>query len=414
MNPGSLKIKRILLLELEPINSNEAYIMKKIFYIPVLIISLFTACENEVASPDVNVGEGVQINILPPSVTTVDNQHTRAGWPDNGMPKERMPGGSTIRLYIYDAEATSGVINPVSDKRVRGMEEGVTFRVRSQEEIDASSDKRAVVPCHVDPLTGEALEDITDTDLHLPGSLYDFFAISPAIKLRDWSVNSYQVPGWQLRHGGIMPQGATEPVTLYTSKPLMGVQVGSNDPHVTGGTPGVYNLELEPFTLLTSRVRFIIIPGTDVFNMEIEDRGVVMDGLTFNAFNYNFLIGDAMLRETILDDDDAVFGTVSITSARKITGEAKGYEPGIYEKDDTWELITEVIPNPASGRTYATTVGLTFNLLINDGNYKSYDSYLVDQRFLRGSEYTYEVTVNAGGIFVRGWRNVGWTATIPN
>ena len=50
----------------------------------------------------------------------------------------------------------------------------MTFKVRSQEERNNSSDKRALVPWRVDPVTGEALEDgeITHTDLHLPrGSL---------------------------------------------------------------------------------------------------------------------------------------------------------------------------------------------------------------------------------------------------
>lgn len=384
--------------------------MKKVCYISVFIVSLFTACEMQVPEPDINTDEGTLINILPPSVAASDNQFTRS-WPNNGMAKERMPANSTIRLYIYDGETSSGAINPVSNMRLRDKE--MTYRVRSQEEINGSSDKRAVIPCRVDPLTGEPLGDITDTDLHLPGSLYDFFAISPAIQLDEWPVSGFQVPGLRFRHGGIVSTQSPVPITLYTSKPLRSVQIGSSHPEVTGGTPGFYNLELEPFTLLSSRVRFILIPGKDVDNMEIESRGIVMSGLTYNAFNYNFLIGDSTLRETLFENEEAVLGSVSILNARRITGEEKGYEPGVYEKEDTWEVVTEVIPNPDSGLTTHTDVELTFNLLINGGNYKSYDSKLINQRFLRGSEYTYEVTVNAGGIFVRGWRNVGWTATIP-
>lgn len=385
--------------------------MKKVFYISVFIVGLFTACEKQMPEPDINTGEGTLINILPPKVSTAANKLTRS-WPDNGMPKERMPGNSTIRLYVYDGESASGAINPVSNMRL--IDKEMTFRVRSLAEIDSSSDKRAVVPCRVDPLTGEPLGDISNTDLHLPGSLYDFFAISPAIQLNEWTVDGYQVPGLRFRHGGIVNAQNSTPITLYTSQPLRGVQIVSDDPHVVGGTPGFYNLELEPFTLLSSRVRFIIIPGKDVENMEIESRGIVMSGLTYNAFNYNFLIGDSTLRETLLENSEAVLGSVSILNARKITGEEKDYEPGTYyDKDYTWEVVTEVIPNPNSGLTISTDVGLTFNLMINDGNYKSYSSQLPNQRFLRGSEYTYEVTVNAGGIFVRGWRNVGWTATIP-
>lgn len=388
--------------------------MKKVFYISVFIVSLFTACEKQMPEPDINTGEGTLINILPPKVSTAANKFTRS-WPDNGMPKERMPGNSTIRLYVYDGESASGAINPVSNMRL--IDKEMTFRVRSLDEINSSSDKRAVVPCRVDPLTGEPLGDITNTDLHLPGSLYDFFAISPAIELDESTVNGYnRIPSWRFRHGGIIYEQDSVPITLYTSKPLRGVQVVSDDPQVIGGTPGIYNLELEPFTLLSSRVRFIIIPGKDVENMEIESRGIVMSGLTYNAYNYNFLIGDSTLREPLLEGSEAVLGSVSILNAREITGEEKSYEPGtFYDKKNTWEVITEVIPHSQTlgSPTYITDVGLTFNLMINDGNYKSYNSVLTGQRFLRGSEYTYEVTVNAGGIFVRGWRNVGWTATIP-
>lgn len=382
--------------------------MKRIFYIPVLITCLFASCEEQVPEPVIDTGEGVLVNILPPRVVSADRQHTRADWPDNGEAKVRMPANSTIRLYIFNTESTSGIPNPAS----RNLLKHQAFRVRGLDEIDSSSDKRAVIPCHVDKVTGEPMGDITDTDLHLPGSLYDFFAISPAVLLDSVAIDNIKAPALQFRHGGIMPAGADEPVTVYTSKPCMGVQVGSSDPHVTGGTAGVYNLELEPFTLLSTRVRFIIIPGKDIYNLKIEDRGVVMSNLSYNAFRHNFVIGDPELRPmTFPVGQEPVPGEVSIRNARNVTGKEKGYEAGIHEKEDTWELVTEIIPSQEP--LLHTDVGLMFNLLINDGNYKAYSSQLMNQRFLRGSEYTYEVTVNAGGIFVRGWRNAGWTATIP-
>ena len=118
-----------------------------------------------------------------------------------------------------------------------------------------------------------------------------------------------------------------------------------------------------------------------------------------------------------MTEDDAVFGTASVLNARNVYGQPKGYEDGTHDKSDTWELITEVIPNPDNNAPNDTLrrrdVNLTFHLLINGDNYKSYESVLRNQRFERGSEYTYEVTVNAGGIFVRGWRNAEWTVTIP-
>lgn len=387
--------------------------MKRIFYIPVLIVSLFTACSEEMSEPDINGGgeEGVLINILPPRIATADDQFTRS------IDTEAMPAGSTIRLFVYDANASGGGGNPFSNNRL--IEKEMTFKVRSKEEREKSSDKRAIVPWRVDPTTGKALEngEITDTDLHLPGSLYDFFAISPAVLLDTWVINGLDVPAYRFRHGGVVANEGDLPVTLYTSQPLKGIQISQNAGQVGGGTPGVYNLQLEPFTLLSSRIRFIVIRGNDVNSMRIENRGIEMSNMTYNAFNANFFIGDQTLRETIITTDNAAFGTAKVLNARNVHGEAKGYEPGTHDKTDTWELITEVIPNPDSNAPNDTLrrrdVNLTFHLLINGDNYKSYETVLKNQRFVRGSEYTYEVTVNAGGIFVRGWRNAEWTVTIP-
>lgn len=388
--------------------------IKRIFYIPVLIISLFTACSEQIPEPDTNGGGSadgeVLINILPPRISTSDDQLTRA------ITTAPMPAGSTIRLFIYDATASDADNNPYSNNRL--IKKEMAFRVRSEGEIKSTpSDQRVLVPCEVNEKTGAFIKDITDTDLHLPSSDYDFFAISPAVQLNTRDIDGYDVPAYRFQHGGVVANTGDIPITFYTTKPLKKIQVRQDHGQVTGGTSGVYNLQLEPFTLLSSRVRFVVIRGEDVETMQIEKRGVVMSNMTYDAFRTNFFIGDQKLREIILTEDDAVFGTASVLNARNVEGLPKGYEAGTHDKSDTWELITEVIPNPDNNAPNDTLrrrdVKLTFHLLINGGNYKSYESVLKEQRFERGSEYTYEVTVNAGGIFVRGWRNAEWTVTIP-
>lgn len=386
--------------------------IKRIFYIPVLLISLFTACSEQIPEPDTNGGGGAEgevlINILPPRIATSDDQLTRT------IKTAPMPAGSTIRLFIYDA--TGPGENPYSLNRL--IKKEMAFKVRSEEEIKSTpSDQRVLVPCEVNEKTGAFIKYITDTDLHLPSSDYDFFAISPAVQLSTSDIDGYDVPAYRFRHGGVVAKDGDMPITFYTTKPLKGIKIRQDHEQVTGGTAGVYNLQFEPFTLLSSRVRFVVIPGKDVETMQIEKRGVVMSNMTYNAFSTNFYIGDQKLRETILTEDDAVFGTASVLNASNVEGQPKGYEPGTHDKSDTWELITEVIPNPDNNAPNDTLrrrdVNLTFHLLINGDNYKSYESVLRNQRFERGSEYTYEVTVNAGGIFVRGWRNAEWTVTIP-
>lgn len=386
--------------------------IKRIFYIPVLLISLFTACSEQIPEPDTNGGGGAEgevlINILPPRIATSDDQLTRT------IKTAPMPAGSTIRLFIYDA--TGPGENPYSLNRL--IKKEMAFKVRSEEEIKSTpSDQRVLVPCEVNEKTGAFIKYITDTDLHLPSSDYDFFAISPAVQLSTSDIDGYDVPAYRFRHGGVVANDGDMPITFYTTKPLKGIKIRQDHEQVTGGTAGVYNLQFEPFTLLSSRVRFVVIPGKDVETMQIEKRGVVMSNMTYNAFSTNFYIGDQKLRETILTEDDAVFGTASVLNASNVEGQPKGYEPGTHDKSDTWELITEVIPNPDNNAPNDTLrrrdVNLTFHLLINGDNYKSYESVLRNQRFERGSEYTYEVTVNAGGIFVRGWRNAEWTVTIP-
>ena len=43
-----------------------------------------------------------------------------------------------------------------------------------------------------------------------------------------------------------------------------------------------------------------------------------MSNMTYNAFSTNFFIGEQKLRETILTEEGAVFGTVSIRNARNV------------------------------------------------------------------------------------------------
>ena len=57
-----------------------------------------------------------------------------------------------------------------------------------------------------------------------------------------------------------------------------------------------------------------------------------MSNMTYNAFSTNFFIGEQKLRETILTEEGAVFGTVSIRNARNVYQQPKGYEDGIHEK----------------------------------------------------------------------------------
>ena len=44
------------------------------------------------------------------------------------------------------------------------------------------------------------------------------------------------------------------------------------------------------------------------------------------------LLASKKLRETILTEEGAVFGTVSIRNARNVYQQPKGYEDGIHEK----------------------------------------------------------------------------------
>lgn len=385
---------------------------------------MFTACSEQILDPDTNGGGGnedgeVLINVLPPRIATTDDQFTRSGeWPEISTPNlEDMPAGSTIRLFIYDATAADAANNPYSHNRL--IKKEMAFRVRSKAEIEKSKDKRALVPCNVNAITGAAEGDITNTDLHLPSSDYDFFAISPAVELTPLMVEGgFDVPAYIFRHGGVVGENKLGdlPTTIYTTEPLRSVQVRQAD----GITAGVHNLQLKPFRLLSSRVRFIMVRGKDVDSMRIENRGIVMSNMTYDAFSPNFVIGEPKLRETLLEDSAAVFGSVPILNAREIKNQPTGTNDEKYDYH-TWELITEVIPNPDKNNDHASPpvilterdVKLTFHLLINGDNYKSYEYVLRNQRFVRGSEYTYEVTVNAGGLFVRGWRNNQWTVTIP-
>lgn len=67
--------------------------MKRKFYIPILIVCLFTACSEQIPEPDINGGgDGeVLLNILPPRIATTDDQLTRS-MVTEAMPADRPYG----------------------------------------------------------------------------------------------------------------------------------------------------------------------------------------------------------------------------------------------------------------------------------------------------------------------------------
>lgn len=327
-------------------------------------------------------------------------------WEANGKEPADMEPYSTFRLYVYNSLAMPVQKNPYPPELVGGKT--YTYRVTGPDD-PAEVRTRGAVMCTVDPKTGAWLSDVTDTDLHLPASRYDFFAISPAVELENktvgWPEAKY-VPTKQIQHGGLIVKdrfNRDSLVTLMTTAPKWGVNIAYGSSEVGGGHEGFYNLQPELFTLLTARVKFIIKKGKDVEELAMHPYGVVLSGLSFDAYRPNFILGEQELDPMRAGEDageNAKPGQVTITNYQKIeTGD-----------DYHYELVTELIP---SAQDSETEVQLAFNLYVNGENYKEYKYSLGERSFKRGYSYTYEVTVNAGGIFVRGWTDIGWTATIP-
>lgn len=376
--------------------------MRKAPVILILLIAIVVSgCSKnkpETVTPPPTEAGTVAVRLKNPVIAGQDSYATPSkAWTGNGETPRAMERGRTIRLYIFNSPGDPAQANPYPPELYKLT--SYTFRVTGEGDTPEVKAKGAVL-CNVDPATGNWTTDVTDSDLHLPVGKYDFFAISPAVELENRNVtfpSTRFVPSKQIQHGGLKVKDRLNRdslVTLLTTPPKFGVEV-------SGGPNGVCNVEFGLFSLLTSRVRFIVKRG-DIDDIAMHANGILMTGLSQEAYRPNFALGELELDP--MNQTGVTGGQTRITDFEKI------YDNPTDPDDYHYELLAELLPSPPG---MSSDVDLTLNFYVNGTNYKEYTYTLDDQSYRRGYSYTYQVTVNASGLFVRGWTDIGWTATIP-
>lgn len=361
--------------------------MKYILYI--ILAALFIGCKDtdSVVNPEPSDGL-VMINVMTPQVAT-------------RLSTAPMPANSTIRLYVYK-QATWGTASPelVAEETYRVNENGST------------------VVCTVDPETGVHKEDVANHALHLPADTYNFYSVSPAVKLRN--ISGSTLPGLIIDHGSKLGLRAS---VLEDKK----IEYFSGE--VSGGKPGIFNLVLNTHEILTSKITFKLIKGDKMGEMEFIDTesvtggsdlsSIAIDSLpVFNYGVYNFTIGNNRLVQIQASGS----GVVGLKANEVTPITAPGSEHQYYFEAEVLPcrlLDSNGAPIPgkteddlgdiAGSQLEKKITELRLHLRVSEitpgseMNYKMYNVKLPEESFRRGHRYNYTLLVNLGGILVSGW-----------
>lgn len=362
--------------------------MKYILY--TIIIALFIGCKDTDGEMYPEPSDGlIKINVMTPQIAT-------------RISTAPMPANSTIRLFVYK-QATWSTSFPelVSEETYRVNENGST------------------VVCSVDPATGEPTKDITNHALHLPADTYNFYSVSPAVKLDN--ISGSTLPGLIMDHGSKLG--------LRTSV-LENQKIEYFSGEVSGGKPGIFNLVLDTHVLLTSKVTFKLIKGNKIGEMEFIDTeslagdrnlsSIAIDNLPiFNYGVYNFIIGNNRLLQlqapggsgsiglkaeeimhiTTPETEYQYYFEAEVLPCRLLDSEG---DPIARKTEDNLDEIT-------GSQLEKKITELRLHLRVSENtpgsemNYKMYTVKLPEESFRRGHRYNYTLLVNLGGILVSGW-----------
>lgn len=358
------------------------------YILSAILIALLIGCKEEDHEivPESNDGL-IKINVITPSVVTRSTT-------------EPMPENSTIRLFVYKQETWDTATPTLVDER--------TYRVTSN---------GGTVLCNVDPLTGKPTGDIAGTAMHLPADTYNFYSISPAVKLeRSTSV----LPGLKIDHGSRL--------SLRTSI-LENKKIEYFSSEVPNGKPGIFNLKLDTHTLLTSKITFKLTKGDKIGKMEFVEnerlsndtklRSIVISKLSSNNYvGHNFQIGKNRLISVQAAESSGVVG-LSNEDITKPTDPNAGYEYYFETEllpcrllDSNGQVIEgateDDLNSHAGSKLEETKAELRLHLNVSEigkdeMNYKMYTVKLPPQNYLRGKRYNYTLMVNIGGILVSSW-----------
>lgn len=333
--------------------------LPKLLACAAAVVALFTGCSDDSYESGEKAVDGDMVKLVVSNLRIDQAAATRA--------YENMPENTTFRLYIYETDAANPVATPVKE---------LTYRVTGSGTILCETDNE-----------GNHIQDIVDTDVFLPRGSYDFYAVSPAVKLNNYTdatvVPEVVRPGFQYKHGKAL---MSSPVKTCNIQPT-----------TVDGVTGFYNLELNPFDRLASRITFTLTRGDKAEQMEIHPKGIRVSNITCDAYKINYFLGSTDLIP--MENEYYNKGEVSIagTDFEEIA-------------DQVYFAETQMIPTRGAGDI--SDVKVEFNLLMNGGNYKKYSTTLPNQLFEKGKSYNYDVAVNVGGIFVTGWTSSSWETVI--
>lgn len=333
-----------------------------------------------------NAGNGVMVEVRPslPGVYNVlgrsDEASSRTYVSDDQTNEDLnktipLPEGSTVWLIAQNGS-----------KLIKN-----SYVVYNSEE-SAESGISYLVPCEVDDEGN--VTSMEGTPLYLrEGDKYMFYAVSPARKL-DESLLNQGIVGFKIKNGEY----------FYANDCRYAKTTPKEFTIKAEGIEGVQRINLVPMVNQTAQIKFQIVPGENVHDLDMQPGGVRISGLQ-NDSPTPGIYGDA----------DGIQWKMSLTPGQQPILLQHGDKAGVHnEYEYTIDSQRRVNVNVGIIPMYSIPkpVIVLLRLKVN-GVPSTYEMMLNEKDFKAGYSYGYRGEVSiSGGIDVVSWQYISWETEV--
>lgn len=354
----------------------------------LIVISLLTiSCSEKDLPSDGGEADANMVEVRPvlpgrfnsiPRAASDDKAATKA-YDDNTTTNDKLgkviplPEGSTVWLIAKNQNDNSFI-----------KKSYVVYNSKDADNPD-NKDRSYLIPCTVDK-EGNAINQ-DGSPLYLKeGSEYKFYALSPARELDEAKLKK-GIIGFKVRNGEYLLShdcryDSTTPTKITIAR--------------TNVMEAVQEIPLQPMINQTAELKFKIIKGHGVHDLDIQPSGIEVSGLQYDSLRYT---PSGIGWHMSLDPQDE---PINLKHGNKF-GIFKSYDYTISPEEDV-NIEVAVLPMYSISKP----VIVLFRLKIN-GVPSSYEMMLNEKDFKAGYSYGYRGTVAIkDGVEVITWQYVSW------
>jgi len=322
---------------------------------------------------------------LPGRFSSVPRKASEAGraltkvYDDNDKTNEKLgktiplPEGSTVWLLAKNEADNSFIKN--------------SYVVYNAKDTDGTDNKERsyLVPCDVDE-NGTVINQ-KGSPLYLKeGSEYKFYALSPARKLDEAKLKK-GIIGFKVKNGEYLLAHDCR----YKSTTPERITIARSD-----AAEAVQEIKLQPMINQTAELKFRIMKGHGVYDLDIQPSGIEISGLQYDSLS---VTPPGISWHMSLGKDDE---PITLKHGEKF-GVFKSYDYTISPQEDV-NIEAAVLPMYSIPKP----IIILFHLKIN-GVPSSFEMMLNEKDFKAGYSYGYRGTVSIkDGVEVITWQYISW------